>query len=275
MAPIPNEFLRKLKERRQSTPPDAPFIGEYGREARRIGRPVTQEEIAEALGISREWYCALENGKCTDVSPELIMKIVCAFYDRRAARRVLRQLDDGPAATLGELRSYVKRIRSASTYFDAAVEAIETGCKLLSVTCVAVINLEGKGGEIPGHAIGPQARFWKPLCDRMVRDAHRALRRGGVGVNEYVPTADEVSADPSVVLSFDSPEPDCDYEYVCSSDLWHDFNGDLGVRSVIAVPLHDRDGYRGTASFSWSAPRNIESREIELARNLIAVLELL
>lgn len=242
MPTFSHELLGNIKQRRLAIPPENLVIGEYRRDPQRIGRPVTQAEIAEALEISREWYCAFENGRCPDVSPELIRKVALAFYDRRTERRVRWRQEAAFVADLAEMRRYVKRIASASTFLEAASEAIETGSKLLSVTCVGIITLEGGGSEMNGRAVGPQAHFWKPLCDRVVRDAHSALRRGGVGVNEYVPTADEVAADPSVVLTFESPSSQSDYEYACSSDLWRDFNGDLNVRSVIAVPLRDRSG---------------------------------
>lgn len=265
-----------MKQQRQSIPPEAVVIGEYKRLRQRIGRPVTQEEVAEAIGVSREWYCRLENGKYTDATPELVKKIASALHDRRTARRVQWAIDDGATANLADVRRYVKRISSASTYFDAAVEAIETGAGLLSTTCVSIINLEVGSPEPYGHAVGPRARFWTPLSHRICRDAHSALRHGGVGVSEYVPTVDEVVADPSVVLTFEQPS-DChrDYEYECTPDLWREFNRELGVRSVIAAPLRDRNGYRGTVAFSWAEPRKIELREIELVRNLTAVLELI
>jgi len=269
------ELLRDMKSRRRAIPPEARLIGEYKRGARRIGRPVTQEELAEALGISREWYCALENGKFSDVSPELIGKVALVLYDRRIGRRVRWQREATLVADLAVVRRYVKRISSASNYLDAALQAIETGSKLLGASCVGIIGLEYGAGEIRGHAVGPRARFWNPLCDRVVREAHRPLRRGGVGVMEYVPTANEVAADPSILLAFESPDGRHDYEYACSSELWRDFNGDLGARSVIAAPLRDRSGYRGTLGFSWTEPRTIALREIELTRNLAAALELI
>jgi transcriptional regulator with XRE-family HTH domain len=275
MPTFSHELLANLKRRRHSIEPESLVIGEYRREPWRVGRPVTQEEIADVLKISREWYCALENGRCTEVSPDLITRVLLALYDKRTARRVRWQREAASVVDHSELRRYIKRVSSVSSYLEAALQAIETGSKLLAVTCVSIVSFETGGGEISGHAHGPQARFWKPLCDRIVQDAHRPLRTGGLGVSECVPTVDEVATDPSVLLTFESPGSQHDYEYACSPELWRDFNGDLGIRSAIVLPLRDRLGYRGTAAFSWSEPRNIELREIELARSLVGVLELI
>jgi DNA-binding XRE family transcriptional regulator len=272
---FPHEQLHDIKQRRQAILPDSRAIGTFLRLPQYVGRAVTQEELAETLGISREWYCALENGKCTNASPELVSKIVRALYDRREARRFEWNPKDVAAMSLAEIRRYMKRISSASNYVDAALEAIATGNRLLATTCVGVINFESDG-KIYGHAFGPREHLWKPLCDEVVRDAHRALRAGGVGVNDNIPTADDVLASPSVFLSFESPtECHSDYDYECSSDRWRDFNGDLGIRSVIAVALRDRHGYRGTLAFAWSERRSVHMSEIEIVRNLAAALELI
>lgn len=276
MPSFPHQFLHDMRQRRQAIPPQAPVVGDYVRARERVGRPVTQEELAEALKISREWYSALENGRCAEISAELARKIAHLLYDRRVARQMQAHMQDGPVVvSLVEMRRYAKRVGAAPTYYDAAVEAIETGVRLLAVDCVSVFNLEEADGS-RGRAVGRRSHFWKPLCDSVVHDAHRALRNGGVGVSEYIPTADEGARDPSVLLAFASPSP-CheDYEYECPSEVWREFNADVRVRSVIAVPLLDRQGYRGTIAASWSEPRRIELREVEVLRNLASVLELI
>lgn len=56
------EFGAYLKERRQQIPPDATALGGYARLRGRVGKPVTQEELAEAADVSRTWYSLLEAG---------------------------------------------------------------------------------------------------------------------------------------------------------------------------------------------------------------------
>jgi DNA-binding XRE family transcriptional regulator len=270
------ELFGDFKQRRKSIPREALAIGEYRRRPRHVGRPVTQGELAEAIGISREWYCSIENGKCPEASPELLRKITMALHDRRKARQVQWEYDQALVASLADLRHYIKRVSAAASYANAAREAIETGARLLGTPCVSVINLENDDGQPPGYAVGPQARFWSAVCDRVVRDAHGVLRNGGVGINEHLPAADDIGANPSVVVTFErTSDSDDDYEYECSSDVWREFTADLGVRSVIVAPLRDRDGFRGTAAFWWAEPRKIEQREIELVQTLTSVLELI
>jgi DNA-binding XRE family transcriptional regulator len=74
-----SEFSSLLKTRRRSIPPDSTTLGPWERLSVRRGRPVTQEEIAEAVGISRNWYRRLENGDAARASAKLLDRIAKAF----------------------------------------------------------------------------------------------------------------------------------------------------------------------------------------------------
>lgn len=50
-----------LKPLRLRIDPSATMLGSSERSLLRQGRPVTQEELAEYLGVSRTWYAALES----------------------------------------------------------------------------------------------------------------------------------------------------------------------------------------------------------------------
>jgi len=73
------EFASFLKKRRRSIPPDSRTLGSWERLPFRRGRRVTQEEIAEAVGISRNWYRRLENGDAARASAKLLDRIARAF----------------------------------------------------------------------------------------------------------------------------------------------------------------------------------------------------
>jgi transcriptional regulator with XRE-family HTH domain len=272
------DLLGDIKSRRQAIPPEAESIGEYQRRPQRIGRPVTQEELAEALGISREWYCNLENGKCTDASPELIKKIALALHDRRAARRMQLGGEHSALPSLAEFRHYIGRVTAAASFFDAAVEAMETGTRFLRTTALGAVSLDGD--DDARHAVGPHARFWTPFCDRVFHDAHRTLRHGGVGVRERLPAADEIPDDHALILTFERISDDggstydSKYEYECTPEVWREFNAALQIRSVIVIALRDHQRFRGIATFAWSTPHTIEMFEVELVRTLAAVLEM-
>ena len=65
------EFLRS---RRQQIPRSAKGMGPYVRCPDRIGKLVSQEEMAEALEVSRQWYGLLETG-AAHASPALLNRI--------------------------------------------------------------------------------------------------------------------------------------------------------------------------------------------------------
>lgn len=54
-------------------------VGTHARRECRIGRPLTQEEVAEALDVSRQWYAALETGSSIRPSPALLDRIATLF----------------------------------------------------------------------------------------------------------------------------------------------------------------------------------------------------
>lgn len=68
-----------LKELRQRIPADARTLGSFERHALRYGRRVTQEEIAEAVDVSRGWYRMLEGGAKVRASAQLLDRLASVF----------------------------------------------------------------------------------------------------------------------------------------------------------------------------------------------------
>jgi Helix-turn-helix domain len=64
-----------LRERRLRLPPESTTLGFFERHPNRVGRPVTQEEIAEAAGVSRFWYGLLEGRTPVNASPALLVRL--------------------------------------------------------------------------------------------------------------------------------------------------------------------------------------------------------
>jgi transcriptional regulator with XRE-family HTH domain len=60
---IAAEISELLKKARRRIPSDTVSLGNTRRFAERIGKRVSQEEVAEAIGISRVWYATLEMGR--------------------------------------------------------------------------------------------------------------------------------------------------------------------------------------------------------------------
>jgi DNA-binding XRE family transcriptional regulator len=74
-----SELASFLRTRRRTIPPDRATLGSWERLPVRRGRRVTQEEIAEAVGISRNWYRRLESGDAPRASVKLLARIAKAF----------------------------------------------------------------------------------------------------------------------------------------------------------------------------------------------------
>ncbi len=89
-----------LRQHRSAIPPETRTLGSHERLPRRLGRPVTQEELAEAVGISRVWYCLLESGRDISVSTRLLDRLARALMlppESRAAlfHLAVPELSDG------------------------------------------------------------------------------------------------------------------------------------------------------------------------------------
>ncbi len=80
-----------IRARRKQLSATAPAIGPHPRQQRRIGRAVTQEELAEVVGVSRVWYALIEGGR-SDVSPRLLSRIADALMLGRDERLALLRL---------------------------------------------------------------------------------------------------------------------------------------------------------------------------------------
>ena len=58
----PDQIPSLLKQLRGRLDPATAMLGKHERLNSRRGRAVSQEELAEAIGVSREWYACLESG---------------------------------------------------------------------------------------------------------------------------------------------------------------------------------------------------------------------
>ena len=87
-----------LKACRGRIRPECRSLGQFERVPARVGRPVTQEEIAEAAGIGREWYARMETDRPVRASSRAIVRVAEALMMDPAERMALFRL------TLPEMR---------------------------------------------------------------------------------------------------------------------------------------------------------------------------
>jgi transcriptional regulator with XRE-family HTH domain len=94
--------LRNCRKRIAS---DQESLGPYTRLPLRIGKPITQEELAEAVGISREWYGLLESGRSPGVSSRLLSQVADVLMLHSDERAELLRLVRPELLTVQQTRS--------------------------------------------------------------------------------------------------------------------------------------------------------------------------
>jgi len=118
-----------LKQRRTSLDPDARALGSHRRLATRYGKRVTQEEVAEAVGVSRVWYATLESGAAVPTSPRLLDGLAGALMLNQSERTTLfrlalPELKLGREAasvveSLGQMRAVARKLWNATSETEA------------------------------------------------------------------------------------------------------------------------------------------------------------
>jgi len=117
------ELAAFLYGKRQRVDPSAACVGTYARRQNRIGRPFTQEEAAEALDVSRQWYAALEMGSSVRPSTALIDRIATVFALRDDERLTLYSLAIREFAFCLPSKPTILEGPSPSTAYAAAIES--------------------------------------------------------------------------------------------------------------------------------------------------------
>ena len=82
------DLLKKLRGRLD---PATAMLGEHERLRSRLGKAVSQEEMAEAIGVSRGWYACLESGSKRP-SVAVVARLAAALNTNRDERAKLFQL---------------------------------------------------------------------------------------------------------------------------------------------------------------------------------------
>jgi transcriptional regulator with XRE-family HTH domain len=74
-----SELALFLKHLRKRIDPDVWYLGQFARLRSRIGRPVTQQELAEAIGVSQNWCAKLESAGMRRISIGLAGRLADAL----------------------------------------------------------------------------------------------------------------------------------------------------------------------------------------------------
>jgi transcriptional regulator with XRE-family HTH domain len=124
-----NWLLRRCRTR---IAPGRASLGRYLRVPGRIGKAVTQEEVAEAVGISRQWYAMLESDRVVSPSAAVLGRLAEALMMSSAERSALFRLAlpelrlASPSRTsreildaFGSLRRLMRRLWAATSEAEA------------------------------------------------------------------------------------------------------------------------------------------------------------
>jgi transcriptional regulator with XRE-family HTH domain len=152
-AKLRSELAVSLKFLRQRVDPDVCNLGPYARLPSRVGNRVTQAELAEAIGVSREWCAVLETAGSTRASTRLLNRIADALMvtpEERARLFSLALPEMGRAQlrldtvevleAFSRLKSFTKALWTATSVEDILTTACEglgdwfDGALLISTT---------------------------------------------------------------------------------------------------------------------------------------------
>jgi len=265
-----------LRRRRGAIDRNSACVGTLTRLPQRIGRPVTQEELAGFLGISREWYSLLENGSIGTVSKQLVDGISRLFSIPHAALYALCDksgLEIAAAEAFSEVRSFIKTVSGAASFVEGAALATDALQRVVNADCATISTVRTGDGRLVGYATGPQSKYWTALSDETAMEAHDSLRTGGIGVSRNVPQADEVER---MVINYFELQGDAagEYSYECTAQRWRAVNEGLKARSAVVVPLFEMNEYRGILATCWMEPDVPSDVHAAVAETLRSALRL-
>lgn len=134
----PCRFARVLRDARSAIPPEAASLGNVLRLPCRVGKAVSQEEVAEAVGISRVWYGRLETGRSVRTSVALLERLantlmlndtqraeLFPFAVPEISSRAMEMRHGAVIEACGRIRRAAKRLMSASSVEEAFTIAAE------------------------------------------------------------------------------------------------------------------------------------------------------
>jgi transcriptional regulator with XRE-family HTH domain len=201
-------LLRRLRAR---VDPAADALGPYARFPRRRGRPVTQEEVAEAIGVSRVWYAMLESSATTRASPPLLDRLAIALMATPEERVLLFRLalpeivepacvsaeSASVMETFAVIRPAAKRLWGATSETEAftiASEQLAVWFRDAALThCMRRVEAgRWEWSYVPGRGVGPRVlgvvrEIEGPMTSGQIDDFHlypRLVQPGTVGTPE-------------------------------------------------------------------------------------------
>jgi len=183
-----SDLLRRCRARLD---PQLSSLGSLSRLPLRIGRPVTQEEVAEAVGISRQWYAMLESDRAGRVSAAVLSRLADALMMDPGERAVLFRLavpelrltslperSTGVLEAFRALRRLTLRLWAATTETEALTLVREHAMTMLAPDAMVTCTRVGDGSWVDaatGEDDACGSRFHALLRRRWGDAAEKAL----------------------------------------------------------------------------------------------------
>jgi transcriptional regulator with XRE-family HTH domain len=133
-----------LREHRRRIPRDARSLGRYVRQPARRGKVVTQEELAETIGVSRVWYAMLESGAALNTSVRLLARLADALDLSAEDRKILFKLALPDLSTSADAFNLVKNLTNSVVPLRTAAKSLWSATsesEILLVVAEAIMGI--------------------------------------------------------------------------------------------------------------------------------------
>lgn len=256
----------RLRSFRETLPPSTTCIGSVARHERKFGRPVSQEEIALALNVSRRYYIDLENGHLDHVSGTLASRVADLLQLYGIARAELLAGREGvEVENTGHDHVYrfAKKWESYTSFSDALRAASDTLERIVKPTCAAVIATL----DNDEYGVGPREQYW--TLDHAQSMIEMMPPEPGVTVVECFPSYDEAA---HLALKHSMKG---EYTHAFEQERYMRLQRDYQVRSGIMVPVFDKGDFGGILGFGFTVPRLVSAVEVHVAQTLAQMINMI
>jgi transcriptional regulator with XRE-family HTH domain len=207
-----SELALLLSFLRHRIDPDVRVLGPYVRLSQRLGKRVTQEEVAKAIGVSRRWYASIESAGTSRTSISLVERLADALMVTPEERSRLLQLavpelgrmqlsDDstGVLETFSRLRRLTEPLWAATSTEDILTTATEQlggwfdGALLVSTTRRRASGLweypvdEQQGRNDAAKVVAEMEKFPTPELQAALQLYPRLPNPGDIGTPDLWP----------------------------------------------------------------------------------------
>ena len=284
---VRREALRAfLIERRKAISP-----ADVGLRARRRSGGLSQGNVAALAGISLNWYALFESGREErQVSTACLEAIARAlrltstdeleFYRlalprSQVATSIAQNWRSHSLLGVRSIRQITRKLAAASGLSDIALIVSESMQTQTNADCATLATIKS-GERIEGLAVGPRAGFVRKSLYAYTWHRLSGLPPDRVGIVPPGPTLSdylEHCVDVTISTVGDVDEGPLSEWRWTPQNYREVFQGAFAVNSM-SLPLYTGDRLGGLVSTTWTVPHEFTPLEIETARTVSAIVQL-